>query len=113
MAVGRAGKARVSESTRKGQGGVGSEGEQGRGRSGVSTSPSCEERVGACGKEVRARSGMDAMSQTRVAHWDILPSTWRAATWVRWAPFLGQIRADLDIGPKSKVVAHLRIYKTH
>ena len=26
---------------------------------------------------------------------------------------LGRLRADLDIGPKSKVEAHLMIYKTH
>ena len=26
---------------------------------------------------------------------------------------LGQLRADLDLGPKSKVAAHLMIYKTH
>ena len=26
---------------------------------------------------------------------------------------LGQLRADLNLGPKSKVVAHLMIYKTH
>ena len=26
---------------------------------------------------------------------------------------LGQLWADLDLGPKSKVVAHLMIYKTH
>ena len=26
---------------------------------------------------------------------------------------LGQLQADLDLGPKSKVVGHLMIYKTH
>ena len=26
---------------------------------------------------------------------------------------LGQLQADLDLGPKSKVVAHLMMYKTH
>ena len=26
---------------------------------------------------------------------------------------LGRLRADLDLGPKSKVAAHLMIYKTH
>ena len=46
-------------------------------------------------------------------HVGILSSTWLAAMWVRWAPFLGQISADLDLGPKSKVAAHLMIYKTY
>ena len=46
-------------------------------------------------------------------HISILSSTWRAAIWVRWVPFLGQLRADLDLGTKSKVAAHLMIYKTH
>jgi hypothetical protein len=30
--------------------------------------------------------------------------------WPTWDAFLGQVQAELDLGPKSKVVAHVMLY---
>jgi hypothetical protein len=61
---------------------------------------------------VRCRC-MEATSQTTVAHWGILPSTWRAATWVRWDTVVGWLGSELDIGPKSNIEVRELFYTFH
>jgi hypothetical protein len=46
----------------------------------------------------------------RVVHCGTLPSTWWVIVWSTWDTFLGQVQAELDVGPKSKVVAHVTLY---
>jgi hypothetical protein len=36
-----------------------------------------------------------------------LTSTWRASVGLRWAPILGPLQAELDLGPKTKFEAHV------
>jgi hypothetical protein len=48
--------------------------------------------------------------RTRVVHCGTLPNTWWVIVWPTWDAFLGQVQAELDLGPKSKVVAHVILY---
>jgi hypothetical protein len=41
---------------------------------------------------------------------NLLLNTWWATVWSTWDAFLGQIRAELDLGPKRKVKAHTKVY---
>ena len=56
---------------------------------------------------------MAATHRAHVALWSISPSAWRATVRPVWKAILGQLWAELDLGPRSKVEAHLMIYKTH
>ena len=53
---------------------------------------------------------MAAMHRARVTLCSISSSTWRATVWPAWEAFLGQLLAELDLGPKSKVEAHELFY---
>ena len=56
---------------------------------------------------------MAAMHRAHVALWNISPSTWRAMVWPVWEAFLGQLWAELDPRPKSKVEAHELLYNIY
>jgi hypothetical protein len=43
----------------------------------------------------------------------IASSMCRATTWARWGADLGQILADLDQEPKTKLEAHMKLYVFH
>jgi len=60
-----------------------------------------------------ARQQGGALVALHGGHVGISSSTWWATVGARWEPILGRLRADLDLGPKSKVETHLMIYKTH
>ena len=57
--------------------------------------------------------GMATRHRACVALWGISSSTWWATVWPAWEAFLGQLRAKLDLGPKSKVEAHELLYIFH
>jgi hypothetical protein len=40
-------------------------------------------------------------------HIGISSGTWRASVGLRWAPVLGLLQAELDLGPKIKFEAHV------
>ena len=56
---------------------------------------------------------MAATHMACVALWSISPSTWWAMVWPAWEVILGQLWAELDPRPKSKIEAHELIYKFH
>jgi hypothetical protein len=56
---------------------------------------------------------MAATLWPRVALSVISTSTWRAAVWLSWSAFSGQLRADLGLEPKIKVEAREQLYTFH
>jgi hypothetical protein len=40
-------------------------------------------------------------------------STWHAAAWARWNTIWAGLWAELDIGPITKLVAHMKLYNFH
>jgi hypothetical protein len=72
-----------------------------------------------CARKGRARGSngdralrMTATSRTRGGHCGISTNTWQTAVWVRWNTDLGRLQAGLGHGPKSKIEAHITLYKT-
>ena len=56
---------------------------------------------------------MAATHKACIALWSISPSVWWATVWPAWEAILGQLRDELDHGPKSKVEAHELLYNIY
>ena len=77
------------------------------------SSASTLEEQGHVARSWGAQLGHGHYAQAHVALWGISPSTWRATVWPAWEAFFGELRVELDLGPKSKVEAHELIYISH
>jgi hypothetical protein len=64
-------------------------------------------------EEVGRSAHMVDTSYPRVVHLGISPNRWRAAKWLAWGVFLGLFQADLELGPKTKIEAHAKLYAFH
>jgi hypothetical protein len=94
-----------------------SRGEPEKWRSVCGSSTRRSEDKGADTRRARGSNGdralrMTATSRARGGHCGIPPNTWQTAVWVRWNTDLGRLQAELGHGPKSKIEAHITLYKT-